>query len=315
MSSAPSPRPVWPRNAATCGPSQVSGAMSPPSFHEAYQLARAAEAVRPSQSVPGYRVYWVCAGSFGSRDLRAGASDFAIAGRHTLCDVVLEGHPSVALRHLLLRTTCLDDGCPRLSVLDLQTHEGFELADGSRHRSLAGVGAIALRVGSHVLVALPSGEPAPADLPEPVQVHPYRQPARAFGQTMVSLLAPPVSIADREDSRAPGGPGTYAVTLQGERGHATTFVTGLDLARGVLFGRAPKCVGGGLREVLTMGISRVHLLVLPGREPFECIAYDLASTQGVYQHGQRARRFKLPAAGAQLRLGMSGFVDLFWRAL
>jgi len=256
-------------------------------------------------------VYWVSTEGFGSRDLGAGSSDFMVVGRHTLCDVVLEGNPSVALRHMLLRATCLDDGCPRLSVLDLCSHEGFDLADGSRHRSMNVIGAVGLRVGAHVLIALPSGESLPKALPEPVQVHPYRQPARAFGQTMVSLLAPPVSI---EDSRALGGPGNYAVTLQGQRGHATTFVTGLDLARGLLVGRAPKCVGG-LHHVLTAGISRVHLLVLPGREPFECVAYDLASTQGVYQSGQRLRRVKLPAAGSQLRLGTAGFVDLFWRAV
>jgi len=270
MSSTPSP--VLPRNRATCVPFQVRDPRTAPTFEEAYQLVLAAEAVRTRQSAPGYRVYWVSTEGFGSRDLGAGSSDFMVVGRHTLCDVVLEGNASVALRHLLLRATCLDDGCPRLSVLDLCTHEGFALADESRHRSMKVVGAVALRVGAHVLIALPSGEPLPRELPEPVQVHPYRQPARTFGQTMLSLLAPPMSVTD---SRALGGPGTYAVTLQGQRGHATAFVTGLDLARGLLVGRAaPRAHLGYLARALArvarpraLRVRRLRSRIHPGRVP------------------------------------------------
>ena len=58
--------------------------------------------------------------------------------------------------------------------------------------------------------------------------------------------------------------------------------------------------GGALRRITDENTSRVHVLVL--REGPIVYAYDLASTQGTYNHGEPARRVVL-YDGASLTLG------------
>jgi hypothetical protein len=94
------------------------------------------------------------------------------------------------------------------------------------------------------------------------------------------------------------------VLLLSPRGHARAHVSGDDLDRGVLIGRAARCVDGGMRSLLDMNISRVHALLLRG--PRGLVVYDTASTQGMYTGTQRVRALPVGAAGADVWLGNSG---------
>jgi hypothetical protein len=292
------------RNASTRLPSQVESPLPETSVDVAYRLALAADKDR--EAAVGYRLYWLSANEFASFDVPVDENAFTIVGRHDQCDVVLEADPTIALRHLMVRASLLDDGSPRLFVLDLHTDIGFEVAGARSERSSSATGPFVFRVGAYAMVALPGGEPMPPALPEPacaraMVAHPYRQPGRPAEVTLL-----PRAIELGEGPSDPGGPG-WTVTVTGEGGGAEVHLSPMDLEIGVLVGRAPKC-NDQLRALLHDGISRVHLLLRRGR------AYDLASTQGTYTRHRRVRSVALDDAGTDIRLGTSSPVTLYWHA-
>lgn len=290
-------------------------------------MATALDRARAPQREPGHRIYWMTGSQFGSRDVPAARSGFVVLGRHTQCDGVLDDDPSIALRHLLVRSACLDDGFPTLSVMDLRSHEGFELSDGTLQRSILATGPVVLRVGAYAIVALPSGEPPAASLPTPVCSrdggNPYRIMARPVGLDPVArpglvsriTLLPRVSMVSEPSAAFPGWTGEareYELVLRSPGGQAGVRLSARDLAHGVLIGRALKCVDAGLRAVLDSGISRVHALLL--RDRHGCFVYDTASTQGTYHDARRVRCLPLADEGTRLFLGTSG-VQACWRAV
>jgi hypothetical protein len=300
----------------------IRGAMS---ASEAYAIALAADNARPPQTSPGYRVYWMAAHVLGCRDVTAGHDAFLVAGRHTQCDIVLDGDPSVALRHILVRSCCLDDGLPTLSVLDLRTFDGFELSDGTVQRSIVAKGVVVLRVGAFRLVALPSDDASAGGLPptlgEREEVHPYRIGApRMEGRphdagnlhTRITLLPRISDVDDAVRNASAQQTGAYELWLRSVAGCASIRIAASELDRGIVIGRAPKCVDEGLRRVLNMGISRVHVLLLRDRRG--AAAYDVASTQGTYQRGAWVRRVALSDEGTTLYLGKVDPIELTWRA-
>jgi hypothetical protein len=262
-------------NASTCLPGMTVGPVAPP-LRAVYTVALAAERER-AQPAAGYRLYWMAEGRFGSCDVPP--HGFVVVGRHALCDAVLDGDPTIGLRHVLVRARRLDDGCPRLSVLDLHTNLGFTLADGRPARSIAATGAIGFYVGPYALVALPGGEPAPRELPTPRVCEGLSHPYRA-AQPIPSVTLLPRALVVGESSAPPVA--AVTLSLSSAAGAASVRLSPDDLERGVLVGRAPKCAGA-LRAVLHEGISRAHLLVR--RDAI----YDLASTQGTYVYGRRVR--------------------------
>jgi hypothetical protein len=279
-------------NASTCLPNQIKLPLRAPSLETAYAVAVAADRLREEPNL-GYRIYWMADGRFGSYDVPIDAGAFVVVGRHAMCDVVLDGDPTIALRHLLVRASRLDDGCPRLSVVDLHTHLGFEVNGARQERSMALTGPVAFRVGAYALVALPAGERVPDALPAPVQsramiAHPYRDAP----VSSITLLPRAIQLGE---SIVTSGPG-WTLTLQGARGSASVRLTSLDLELGVLIGRAPKCADA-LRPVLHDGISRVHLMLRKG------VAYDLASTQGTYTFHRRVRSILLDDEGTDVCMG------------
>jgi hypothetical protein len=346
--TTPSPptRPPFVRNASTVLPGRyradgLGGDAAPAvpaamPLGAAYALAVRLERDRAPMPAPGYRLYWMTATRFACRDVVANTASYLVAGRHSVCDVVLDDDPTIALRHLLVRSACLDDGCATLSILDLHTLEGFELSDGTAQRAISSKGPVALRVGAYAIVALPSGTNLPRELPEPVCERPrpvvksavpggpYRVAERpalvADGPPSRITLLPSVSAISERSSFRPvgssaGQPGgaLFEVVLRAATGSAAVLFTEQDLEQGVLLGRAPKCVDAGLRSVLNMGISRVHLLLL--RERQRCFAYDLASTQGTFLGGRGARYTELSDEGTTLTLGAVTKIELYWRAI
>ena len=279
---------------------------------EAYLRARDLDT--SPMTAAGVRLVWWRGDELGWHDLVAHPHAFAVVGRHTKCDVVLPSDPAVALRHLLLRATTLDDGSPALRVLDLRTGLGFHLDDDAERRALVATGPLALRVGRYALVAIPSRAELPATRPSPEIVEAPRMPTRSehtgsrlSQRTSVTTLpaAPMLEDVPHEVAAA----GYSRVTLRRGDLRATVELPDAALDAGVLVGRAYRCEER-LRGVLTESVSRVHLLLL--REHGAVCAFDCASMQGVYADGERVRRVRLPDEGGTLRLATKDPVTLEW---
>jgi hypothetical protein len=281
---------------------------------EAYARARALAAPPSAASrgaAPGARLVWWRGAELGWRDLDAHPNAFAVVGRHTQCDVVLPSDPAVALRHLLVRATTLEDGTPALRVLDLRTGLGFHLDDDVERRSLVATGVLALRIGRYALVALPANVVLPETRPAPEVLVSARLPthggARGAGRTSVTHLPPAPQLDDIVRDAATAG--HARVTLRRAGAWASVDLPGAALDAGVLVGRADRCETR-VRSVLTESISRVHLLLL--REHGAVHAFDAASMQGVWADGERVRCVRLPDRGGTLRLASKDPVMLEW---
>lgn len=283
----------------------------------AYARVRAAHG---PMKEPGYRLYWVSGMLMGHVDVPLREDAYAIVGRHTQCDLCLEGDPSIALRHLLVRSVRLADGSVALRVLDLRTTLGFFLEADARMRSVFASGPLSFRVGSYCFVAVPSDvdlpEEAPRSLVEQAEApppslpagSPYREPGmrRSGAVSRITLLPAPPML----ESLAPARVGHRRITLlRGER-QATIELSDAQLDVGVLLGRAEKCVDEGLRCVLSECISRVHLLLL--REGGAYYAFDAGSTNGVFQNHRQVRRIRLADEGTVFSLSKAYSVHVYW---
>jgi hypothetical protein len=274
---------------------------------EAYTRARAIEA--PRMAGPGVRLVWSRGSELGWRDLTATPGEFVVVGRHSQCDVVLPFDPAVALRHLLVRAVTLDDGTVATRLLDLKTGLGFYLDDDVERRALVASGPVALRVGRYALVVLPSGDPLPEARPPAEVVDAPVMPIAAPPKTTTRVTTlPPVPMLD-DIARDLARPGCARVTLRRGEAWARVDVSDEELNTGVLVGRADRCERR-LRRVMTDSVSRTHVLLL--REHGIVVAFDVASTQGVYAAGERVRRARLPDRGATLRLAAKEPVILEW---
>lgn len=276
---------------------------------DAYQHARDLDA--SPMTAPGVRLVWWRGDEVGWHDLVAHPRAYAVIGRHTRCDVTLPHDPGVALRHLLVRATTLDDGSPVVRVLDLRTAQGFFLADDVERRAVVATGVLAMRIGRYALVALPSRVELPDALPTPEIVEASRVPTFSGRtgpeRTSVTTLPPAPRLDDIARDAATTGHGK--VTLRRGGAWASVELPEAALDAGVLVGRADRCEPR-LRTVMTESISRVHLLLL--REHGAVHAFDVGSTQGVYADGDRVRRVRLPERGGTLRLASRDPVLLEW---
>lgn len=309
MSPATSPSPALVgRNVNTTFGTALPGAApeSAPDPRVAYEFALAAERARGnSPTFPGHRLYWSTSGRFGACDLRAGDEGFLVVGRHTNCDIVLDGDERVSLRHLLLRSVLLDDGCPSLSVLDLSTPLGFALTTGESQRNVSAVGPIVLTIGSYTLVALPN-DSLPHSLPVPRSIegsaHPYRaasppQAAERGGArgTLVTLMPRLLDVVlDPLPEHGLGSQtnASWDMIARSARGQAMVTLTRDALARGVLIGRGPKCIQPGrLHAVFGARTSRVHALLLETARGL--LVFDTASTNGITDARGKPLRFAL----------------------
>jgi hypothetical protein len=319
-SSSPSSK----RNPPTYHPSRLAAwaqlRRDAPSFAEARTRAVSADA-------SGHRLHWMSANASGSCDLPASRAAFLVVGRHSCCDVVLDADPCVALRHVIVRSGVLDDGCPVVSVLDLRTRDGFEIADGSVQRSVIATGPLAFRVGAYVLVALPGGASLEGALQSPAceraDEHPYRAAARrvdgeaapsSCAISRITLMACAAVVSQRSGPGASREAARHELTLSARGRQASVRLSAADLDRGVLVGRDPRCIDSGLRAILDCGISRVHL-VLRRDARGTITAFDAASTQGTFHGGKRVRSVELAHAGATLAIGSINPVAVHWRAV
>jgi hypothetical protein len=295
-----------------------------PTPREAYALARGLERARPQQTIPGHRLYWMTSHRFGSCELSAESSAAVVVGSHPLCDVRLLDETGVALRHLLIRSSLVDDGCPILSVLDLHSPHGFYLSSGSAERSIDATGAVVIRVGAYAIVALPSGSPISEDLPPSVVSSAAESPYRiaglspeffaqpVSGASRITLLPQIALVSETTASVRAGEREIYEIVMSSAAGVRAIRLAGSDLRRGVLIGRSLNCAPA-LREIVDMGISRGHLLLLKDRKGET--AYDLASTQGTYFFGRSSRSIDLSDRGTTLMIGAAQRITITWRKI
>lgn len=270
---------------------------------------------------PGYSLFWTDGHRIDFRHLEASPLEYCVVGRHTACDVVLTADPTISLRHLLVRAVVLEDGTTALRLFDLMTTVPFNLEDGTPRRSIAASGPLLIQLGDYVIGGIPTDQ---AEL-DAAMHGPYRRPV---APVVVEALAPP-AVAGRVPGRAtritalPAPPSIETlppkafgsrtgqrITLSRDHDAVTVDLDDRQLESGLLIGRAPKCEDRGLRAVLSLSVSRVHLLLL--RDHGATVAYDLCSTQGTFHEGRRVRRVLLPSSGTMLTLGSHHTVDLWW---
>lgn len=252
-----------------------------------------------------FRLFWTRGNENGFRDFPLGAGQHLIVGRHTRCDIVLPSDPDLSLRHLLVVPEGTAEA--RLRLVDLRAAMPMYAITDRPARSLSVDGPFALRLGTYMLGGFPIGpgtEPPPAALPTMDSIEstsasevsrvnqstkvghegPYRSVRRS---TLITSL--PRSITLVEASDAPSS-GPVLATLLGRRAGqmARVALREEDVRRGVLVGRAEKCMDQGLKLVMTMQISRVHAVLLLD-ERNTIWLYDASSTNGTLVSGTKVR--------------------------
>lgn len=293
-------------------------------MHDVWEQARTKLLAAPRLGTPGYTLIWTNGHDEGFYSLSAGTAQYAIIGRHLASDVVLKQDQTLSLRHMLAKAIVLEDKSVALRLLDLKAAVPFVLEDGEPRRSVVVHGPVLFRLGDYVLGAVPHdpaehtahgvGPYRKPDIPRIVESKRVptcagRKPGR---QTLITILPAAPSLHEAAASSSPDEPGGQKVTLS--RGYDTATVTLSDsaLESGVLVGRAPRCVEGGLHSLLNLSVSRVHLLLL--RDGARDVAFDLCSTQGTFLMERRVREVSLPSTGSTLTLAQNNPIDLWWHS-
>ena len=315
---SPAPEPGRNRNTVYHGALALP---DPSRVYAALELARRTVQAAPRPGAPGIHVFGAHRGDLHVRFLPASPDEHLVIGRHEECDLRLRADPAVSLRHLVARAIRLEDGTAALRLIDLATPLPFFLPEGRAQRALVASGPFAVALGDYVVGGIPDeverydtrGGPyrAPA-LVESAQRVPRRALVGPGGarRSRITLLPHSRLITHVPAWPATGGaavvvPPDPAARVTLRRGTAASSIA-LDegaLARGVLIGRAPRCLDRGLRTVLSTSISRVHLLLLREDDGATDVAIDLASTQGTYAAGARLRGARLRGASCRLTLG------------
>lgn len=277
----------------------------------AAELARAWAAYVPGLSaIPArdqrgamFRLFWIRPDETGFRDFALGAGKHLIVGRHSLCDVVVPSDPDLSLRHLLV----VPEGPPTepaIRLVDLRAALPMYTTSDRAERSLTFQGPFAIRLGTYVLGGFrvgPGAPPVPTELPAmqqieapaPASLAPDAKRSTVVGhgpyrhQTLVTIMPRPSTLVEIADSP---GKGPRLVELVGAR-DGTTARVGLredDLRAGVLVGRADKCLDQGLKQVMSLHISRLHAVLLMDDRKTIWL-YDAASTNGTYVSNTRVR--------------------------
>ena len=222
-----------------------------------------------------------------------GGPSVAIVGRHSECDLVLDG-AGLSLRHLALIVPPLTGEPLRFSLHDLRTSTGLRGALGQPMGGAHVVGAGFFAIGSYALFCAATGAPErwPELASEAWRLATGRTTAlrivrpderRADDQSWherpasVSVIRGPIRTDARLLAPTEARICTLAVSAGARRERLALGDAALD--RGLLLGRYSRCDGDGIWQ--SDEVSRVHLLIL--RVDGEVFAFDTASTNGVYR--------------------------------
>lgn len=260
---------------------------------------------------------------------RVGRHVAAIVGRHDACDLFLDRHSSLALRHLAVILDPVTswrrgDSTVRYRVLDLRTESGFTDEHGKAMRGLRAEGPAMMRCASHAVFVLPLGDPS--DWPQSPDVAWSMLPERVYFDEMQwrpegSVTAMPLDVntrrsmiyrthGPRETGQGMIERGDTAGTLEiiGETRYGGLKIGDQALRDGILLGRYARCDGAALLEDMSM--SRVHALLLQIQDSLMVI--DTASRNGTFLPGQPAARV-IPITGeSEINLGKHTRIRWRW---
>jgi hypothetical protein len=264
---------------------------------------------------------------------RVGRHVAAIVGRHDQCDLFLDRHASLALRHLAVVLDPVQSWergstTVRYRVLDLRTECGFSDEHGKSMRGLRAEGPAIVRCASHAIFVLPLGDPSdwparPGDAWEmlPERVYFDEMQCRPEG----SLTHMPVDLAGNVTRRSmifrthgPRDTGAGFVQRVGDIagmlhivGETRTGVLtiGNDALRdGILLGRYARCDGAAMLEDPLL--SRVHALLVGIDDAV--IVVDTASVNGTFLAGQPSARVITVTGDTEIYLGKRTRIRWRW---
>jgi hypothetical protein len=262
----------------------------------------------------------------------------AIIGRHDECDLFLNAHARLALRHLAVVLDPVQDWRPganvRYRVLDLRTTDGFNDENDRALRGLRCEGPALLRCGGYGLFIMPLGDPTdwPAEskdawafLPERVYfdeldkspLGSVRRVARApaphlpslnSAVTHRSLIIRTHGPRDTTDELVDSGDTAGTLELIGPRNRGTIRIGHDELRDGVLIGRYARCNNAQLAD--DPSLSRVHALLLQVDDAI--LAIDTASLNGTREVNQPKARLIQLLGDTELILGTSTRARWHW---
>lgn len=299
---------------------------APPSFESAFrQHYPALLQARRALGLPGV----VIAATRGPVDpqilclaAKEGTSNSAIVGRHSRCDLYLDGDPGLSLRHLAVLVNAVSGDGPRLRVLDLHTPRGFVDENGRKLSALRSDGPLFLRLASYLLMVLPAVEEWPDDAGQAWDSLPPRcygdareheSPAASCERERGSEATHSEVVAldgplELDELRAPPGSRLGTLVLTSEHGREDIAVGTSEASRGILLGRYRRCASPQLIALANRRLSRVHLLIVD--TGFGLFAVDTASTNPTRCGSTRIRSTPLEAG---TRLTLPGDVELEWQ--
>ncbi len=261
---------------------------------------------------------------------RPGRHVAAIVGRHDACDLFLNNHTSLALRHL---TVVLDpvtsyrrgETSVRYRVLDLRTETGFTDENNRSMRGLRAEGPAIMRCARHAIFILPLGDAT--DWPQLASDAWSMLPERVYFDEMQcrpegSLTAMPLDVNTRRSmvyrthgprdtaqglvQRAGDSAGTLEII--GETRYGALKIGDAALRDGVLLGRYARCDAAAILEDPSM--SRVHAMLLQIDDTLMVI--DTASTNGSFLAGQPAARVITVTGNSEINLGKHTRIRWRW---
>jgi hypothetical protein len=262
----------------------------------------------------------------------------AVIGRHDECDLFLNAHARLALRHLAVVLDPVSDwrrgANVRYRVLDLRTTDGFSDEDDRPLRGVRCEGPGLLRCGGYALFIMPLGDPTdwPAEandawafLPERVyfdelernplgSVSQVPRPPRApagFNNAVThrSLIIRTHGPRDTSDgSLVESGDLAGTLELIGPRNRGTIRIGHDELRDGVLIGRYARCNNAQLAD--DPSLSRVHALLLQVDDAI--IAIDTASLNGTREVNQPKARLIHLQGDTELILGTATRARWHW---
>jgi hypothetical protein len=259
----------------------------------------------------------------------------AIVGRHDECDLYLNAHARLALRHLAIVLDPVQDWRPganvRYRVLDLRTSDGFADENDRALRGLRCEGPGLLRCGGYALFIMPLGDPtdwpsaasdAWAFLPERVYFDeleksplgsvrrpPPRLPSLNTAITHRSLIIRTHGPRDTSDgSLVESGDSAGTLELIGPRSRGTIRIGHDELRDGVLIGRYARCSNAQLAD--DPSLSRVHALLIQVDDSI--LAIDTASLNGTRETDQPKARLITLTGDTELVLGTSTRARWHW---
>ncbi len=217
-------------------------------------------------------------------------------GRHDHADLIIEGDPSLSLRHAIVILSRDAKGAPFVRVIDLRSIFGVKSPDDTRHLSLASNGSVALRLADTALFILPMATLSPEEQsslstttfdklvwPQASPFVPTVEPEIQLERlsrftsetTSISMIT---SSSEERMKRSPDGEaGRLTLTTDSD---SYRFAVDPQLLRaGLLVGRYDRCDINADNIRMPEKVSRVHALLIS----LDARAYiiDTGSSNGI----------------------------------